>query len=65
VLLVQGNWCPAPDSARARAGAAFGAVCDVLGERLNAERAVLPSAHSPQKLGDLFNERLRAFWEFH
>src|SRR5262249_30613267 len=28
VLLVQGDWCPAPHSARARAGAAFRAVCD-------------------------------------
>ena len=63
VLLAQGDWCPAPDSARALAGAAFGAVCNVLGERLNAERAVFPSAHSPQRLGSLFNNRLRAFWE--
>jgi pimeloyl-ACP methyl ester carboxylesterase len=63
VLLVQGDWCPAPDSARALAGAAFRAVCDVLDERLNAVRAILPAAHSPQKLGALFNERVRAFWE--
>ena len=62
VLLAQGDWCPAPDSARALAGAAFAAVCNVLGERLNAERAVFPSAHSPQRLGPLFNNRLRAFW---
>jgi len=63
VLLAQGDWCPAPDSARALAGAAFAAVCNVLGARLNAERAVFPSAHSPQRLGSLFNNRLRAFWE--
>ena len=63
VLLVQGDWCPAPDSARALAGAAFRAVCDVLDERLRAERAVFPSAHSPQRLGSLFNNRLRSFWE--
>jgi len=63
VLLVQGDWCPAPDSARGLAGAAFRAVCDVLDARLNAERAIFPSAHSPQKLGTLFNHRLRAFWE--
>jgi pimeloyl-ACP methyl ester carboxylesterase len=63
VLLVQGDWCPAPDTARALAGAAFRAVCDELGSRLHAERAVFPSAHSPQRLGKLFNERLRAFWE--
>jgi pimeloyl-ACP methyl ester carboxylesterase len=63
VLLVQGDWCPAPDSARARAGAAFRAVCDVLDERLQPERAVFPAAHNPQKLGTMFNDRLRAFWE--
>ena len=63
VLLVQGDWCPAPDTARALAGAAFRAVCDVLDTRLRAERAVFPSAHSPQRLGAMFNDRLRAFWE--
>jgi pimeloyl-ACP methyl ester carboxylesterase len=63
VLLAQGDWCPAPDSARALAGAAFGAVCDVLDEQLGAQRAVFPSAHSPQRLGSLFNLRLRSFWE--
>jgi len=63
VLLVQGDWCPAPDSARALAGAAFRAVCDVLKGRLGAERAVFPSAHSPQRLGSVFNDRLRSFWE--
>jgi pimeloyl-ACP methyl ester carboxylesterase len=63
VLLAQGNWCPAPDSARALAGAAFGAVCDALDEQLGAERAVFPSAHSPQRLGALFNTRLQSFWE--
>jgi pimeloyl-ACP methyl ester carboxylesterase len=62
VLLVQGDWCPAPDSARARAGAAFRAVCDVLDERLHPERTVFPAAHNPQKLGQVFNDRLRAFW---
>jgi pimeloyl-ACP methyl ester carboxylesterase len=63
VLLVQGDWCPAPDSARALAGAAFRAVCDVLDEHLHAERAVFPAAHNPQKLGRVFNDRVRAFWE--
>ena len=63
VLLVQGDWCPAPASARALAGEAFRAVCDVLHERLDAERAVFPAAHNPQRLGKLFNDRLRAFWE--
>jgi pimeloyl-ACP methyl ester carboxylesterase len=63
VLLVQGDWCPAPDTARALAGEAFRAVCDALDERLNATRATLPAAHNPQKLGRPFNDRVRAFWE--
>jgi pimeloyl-ACP methyl ester carboxylesterase len=44
--------------------AAFEAVCDVLEERLGAERAVLPGAgHSVQRLGKPFNELLAAFVE--
>lgn len=62
-LVVRGDWCPAPDSARDLAGAAFHAVCDVLEERLAAHHAVFPAAHNPQRLGKLFNERLRVFWE--
>jgi pimeloyl-ACP methyl ester carboxylesterase len=43
---------------------AFDAVCDVLEERLGAERAVLPGAgHSVQRLGEPFNERLAGFVE--
>lgn len=42
--------------------AAFDAVCDVLVERLDADRAVLPGAgHSVQRLGEPFNELLAAF----
>ena len=42
--------------------AAFDAVCDVLVERLDADRAVLPGAgHSVQRLGEPFNELLDAF----
>ncbi len=41
---------------------AFDAVCDVLVERLGAERAILPGAgHSVQRLGEPFNELLAAF----
>ncbi len=41
---------------------AFDAVCDVLVERLGAQRAVLPGAgHSVQRLGEPFNELLAAF----
>ena len=44
--------------------AAFDAVCDVLEERLGAERAVLPGAgHSVQRLGEPFNEQLASFVE--
>jgi pimeloyl-ACP methyl ester carboxylesterase len=43
---------------------AFEAVCDVLEERLGAERAVLPGAgHSVQRLGAPFNELLASFVE--
>jgi pimeloyl-ACP methyl ester carboxylesterase len=42
--------------------AAFEAVCDVLEERIGAERAVLPGAgHSVQRVGGPFNELLAAF----
>jgi len=45
-------------------GPAFEAVCDVLEERLDAERAVLPGAgHSVQRLGAPFNELLTSFVE--
>ncbi|HEY3018229.1 MAG TPA: alpha/beta fold hydrolase [Gaiellaceae bacterium] len=63
VLVVRGDWCPAPDTARERAGAAFHAVCDVLRQRLATENAIFPAAHSPQQLGNLFNDRVRTFWE--
>jgi pimeloyl-ACP methyl ester carboxylesterase len=43
---------------------AFEAVCDVLEERLGAERAVLPGmGHSVQRLGEPFNELLTSFVE--
>jgi pimeloyl-ACP methyl ester carboxylesterase len=42
--------------------AAFEAVCDVLEERLGAERAILPGAgHSVQRLGEPFNALLTEF----
>ena len=44
--------------------AAFDAVCDVLEERLGAERAVLPGAgHSVQRVGEPFNQLLATFVE--
>jgi pimeloyl-ACP methyl ester carboxylesterase len=43
---------------------AFDAVCDLLEQRLHAQRAVLPGrGHSPQLLGEPFNELLAAFVE--
>ncbi len=52
VLVVSGGW-----------HSAFDAVCDVLEERLDAVRAVLPgSGHGAQHTPG-FNERLVAFWE--
>ena len=49
-LVVSGGWSPA-----------FDAVCDVLEERLGAERAVVPGAgHNPQ-LAPGFNERVLEF----
>jgi pimeloyl-ACP methyl ester carboxylesterase len=43
---------------------AFEAICDVLEQRLGAERAVLPGAgHSVQRLGAQFNELLASFVE--
>jgi pimeloyl-ACP methyl ester carboxylesterase len=50
-LVVSGGW-----------SAAFDDVCDVLEERLPAERAVLPGmGHNPQLLGAAFNDVLRTF----
>jgi pimeloyl-ACP methyl ester carboxylesterase len=50
-LVISGGWSPA-----------FDAVCDVLEERLDAERAVLPGmGHNPQLLGAAFNDVLREF----
>jgi len=63
-LVIRGAWDVAPAAARDRAGRAFGAVCDVLEERLGAEAAVFQgAAHNPQLLGAPFNERLASFWE--
>ena len=61
-LVVRGDWREAPAEARRRVRATFHAICDVLEQRLGAERAVLAAAHNPQLLGAPFNERLRAFW---
>jgi len=51
VLLVSGGWHPA-----------FEAVCDVLEQRLGAERATLPGRGHAAQHAPGFNERLVAFW---
>lgn len=44
--------------------AAFDAVCDVLVERLAAQRSVISgAAHSVQRMGEPFNRRVRAFMD--
>ena len=61
-LVVSGAWDLAPVRAQELAGRAFAVVCDVLEERLDAERAVFPgAAHNPQRLGRPFNDLLREF----
>jgi len=62
-LVVRGDWTTVAPEARALGGQAFGAVCDVLQQQLDAESAVFPAAHNPQLLGAQFNERLGSFWE--
>jgi len=52
VLVLSGGWHPA-----------FDAVCDVLEQRLGAERAVLPGKGHAAQHAPGFNERLLAFWE--
>ena len=50
-LVVSGGWSPGFDD-----------VCDVLEERLDAQRSVLPGmGHNPQLLGKPFNDVLRTF----
>jgi pimeloyl-ACP methyl ester carboxylesterase len=63
VLAARGAWDEVEAGARALAGAAFAAVCDVLVTRLRGEEAVFPgAAHQPQLLGTPFNERIETFW---
>jgi pimeloyl-ACP methyl ester carboxylesterase len=61
-LVVSGDWGGATDSARDTAGRACTAVCDVLVQRLAAQRAVIQGAgHAVQFTGKPFNERLATF----
>jgi len=62
-LVISGGWDTASPATRATAGAGLRAVCDVLAERIGAERAVIPGAfHSPQTAQPAaFNRCLAAF----
>ena len=61
-LVVSGDWGGATDSTRDTAGRACTAVCDVLEQRLAAQRAVIQGAgHAVPFTGKPFNERLAAF----
>jgi pimeloyl-ACP methyl ester carboxylesterase len=65
-LVVTGAWDIAPPLAREIAGDAFRVICDVLAEKLPAERAVFRgAAHNPQLLGKPFNDRLKTFLAAH
>jgi pimeloyl-ACP methyl ester carboxylesterase len=62
-LVVRGAWDQAPPDARRLGRTVFHAVCDVLEDRLGAERAeIAGAAHSVPRAGAPFNERLEAFW---
>ncbi len=62
-LVISGGWDTASPATRATAGAALLAVCDVLAERIGAERAVIPGAfHSPHRAqAAVFNACLADF----
>jgi pimeloyl-ACP methyl ester carboxylesterase len=62
-LVISGGWNTASPATRATAGAGLRAVCDVLAERIGAERAVIPGGfHSPQiEQPTAFNECLATF----
>jgi pimeloyl-ACP methyl ester carboxylesterase len=62
-LVISGGWDTASPATRATAGAGLQDVCDVLAERIGAERSVIPGAfHSPQSAQPAaFNARLAAF----
>lgn len=54
-LVISGGWHPA-----------FDAVCDVLENRLNAQRAVVAGmGHNPQLLGEPFNQVIKSFISGH
>lgn len=62
-LVVSGGWQSLPRAAREAGGHAFNRVCDLLAERIGAQRLVFENAgHAPQLLGAAFNERLRALF---
>ena len=61
-LVVRGAWDVAPEPARTWAGAALIATARALARSIDAIEAVFPGAtHSPQALGEPFNDRLERF----
>ncbi len=63
-VLAHGGWNPEVVGRKAQVGAAFGAVCEAIAERIGAELAVFPdSTHNPQhEEATAFNELLKRVW---
>jgi pimeloyl-ACP methyl ester carboxylesterase len=61
-LVISGDWDGDTDAPLHRAGRAFAAVCDVLEQRLRAQRAVIRGAgHAIPRMGQPYNDCLGAF----
>jgi pimeloyl-ACP methyl ester carboxylesterase len=64
VLVVSGRWDNLAAGEEAVGRRAFGAVCDVLTQALNARRVVIDGwAHGCQYSGKPFNDAVRSFWD--
>ncbi|MGZ3639736.1 MAG: alpha/beta fold hydrolase, partial [Ktedonobacterales bacterium] len=61
-LVISGGWDAPGELPHQRAGRAFTAVCDVIGQRLGSERAVVSGAfHAIPATGQPYNDRLSSF----
>ncbi|HEX8034422.1 MAG TPA: alpha/beta hydrolase [Ktedonobacterales bacterium] len=61
-LVISGGWDAPGEQPHQRAGRAFTAVCDVISQRLGAERAVISGAfHAIPATGQPYNDRLTSF----
>lgn len=64
MLVVSGGWDNLAAGEQALGCRAFGAVCDVLTQALDARRVIIDGwAHACQHSGEPFNNALRSFWE--